>query len=137
MDALHRSDFRAFPAVGVVPATDAPALGREGAEFAQALAEAPLAGASLRALEPRAPAHSSALDRLEGHLEHIARTRIEARQLPERIVKAHANGAGTADIAIAMHRQARLMAAYQLDVLWTAKLVGTATASLKQLITAS
>lgn len=132
MDALHRSDFRAFPAVGVVPATDAPALAREGAEFAQALAEAPLAGASLRA-----PAHSSGLDLLEGHLEHIARTRLEARQLPERIVKAHANGADTADIAIAMHRQARLMAAYQLDVLWTAKLVGTATASLKQLITAS
>ncbi|NRO94434.1 hypothetical protein GWC77_00565 [Paraburkholderia sp. NMBU_R16] len=135
MDALHRSDFRAFPAVGVVPAADAPALAREGAEFAQALAEAPLAGPSLRTL--RAPAHSSALDRLEGHLEHIARTRIEVRQLPERIAKAHANGAGTAHIAIAMHRQARLMAAYQLDVLWTAKLVGTATASLKQLIAAS
>lgn len=135
MDGLQSADFHAFHAgapgpVGVASASD-------GAAFAHALAHAPLPRQTLHTIEARTPGDRLALDRLAGHLETIERTRIEARRLPERIVQAHANGAGTADIALAMHRQARLMAAYQLDVLWTAKIVGAATASVKQLISAS
>ncbi len=135
MNGLQPADFEAFQAGAAAPAAIAPIA--DAATFAYALAHAPLPRQSLRAIEPRAPGDSSALDRLAGHLENIERTRIEAGRLPGRIAEAHASGAGTAGIAIAMHRQARLMAAYQLDVLWTAKIVGTATASLKQLIAAS
>ena len=135
MDGLQPADFHTFHAGGLVPAMVAPSS--EGAAFAHALAHAPLPPQSMRAIESRAPGGSSALARLAGHLENIERTRVEAGRLPAHIAEAHAAGAGTAGIAIAMHRQARLMAAYQLDVLWTAKIVGTATASLKQLIAAS
>ena len=117
MDGLPPLDFRALHAGVLVPGGVAAAA--DGGAFARALTHAPL------------------LDRLAGHLEHIEHTRIEAGRLPGHVVEAHANGAGPSGIAISMHRQARLMAAYQLDVLWTAKIVGTTTTSLKQLIAAS
>ena len=135
MDGLQPLDFRALHAGTLVPGNLAAVS--DGGAFARALAHAPLLSQSLRALEPRTAGETSTLDRLAGHLERIERARAEARRLPERVAAAYANGAGPSTIAISMHRQARLMAAYQLDVLWTAKIVGTTTASLKQLIAAS
>lgn len=138
MDAVQPPDFQAFDAGALVPEAVSPAWSVPGgAAFAYALAHAPLPRQSLRALEPHAPSASPLLEQLAVHIENVERTRIEGNRLPERIAEAHAAGVGSAGIAIAMHRQARLMAAYQLDVLWSAKIVGTAAASLKQLIAAS
>lgn len=137
MDPLQPLDFHALHAGGVTPATAVAASDGGPFAFAHALAHAPLPRHVLGALASRAPGGSPTLDRLARHVEHIERTRVEASRLPERIAEAHANGAQASGIAVAMHRQARLMAAYNLDVLWTAKIVGTAAASLKQLIAAS
>lgn len=136
MDRLQLLDSHAIAGVRAESASTTSSAS-DGAAFAHALTHAAAPPRALDALVTRAPGDASVLDRLAVHLESIERKRVEAGLLPERVAQAHADGAGTAGLAVAMHRQARLMAAYNLDVLWTAKIVGTATASLKQLIAAA
>ncbi len=78
-----------------------------------------------------------ALRMLMRGLDAIERGRAEAAALPERVTLAHSRGAPSADVVLAMHRQARLMASYQIDVMWAARVVGATAAGLRQLITAA
>jgi hypothetical protein len=114
-----------------------------GAAFADALASvsAPPVkpGAALRAPVSGASrvADSPALRTLARRLDEIERKRVEAAALPERIARSYADGASGPEVALAMHRQARLMAAYNIDVMWAARVIGSTAGGLRQLITAA
>ena len=140
MDDLRLSSAQAF---GPFPKASASA----GAAFADVLASVTLPPAQLEAAL-RAPATGAsraaadaadapALRTLARRLDEFERTRVEAAQLPERIATSHANGASGPEVALAMHRQARLMAAYNIDVMWAARIVGATAGGLRQLITAA
>jgi hypothetical protein len=114
-----------------------------GAAFADVLASvaAPPVkpGAALRAPVSGASgvADSSALRTLARRLDEIERKRVEAAALPERIARSYADGASGPEVALAMHRQARLTAAYNIDVMWAARVIGSTAGGLRQLITAA
>ncbi|PMS37872.1 hypothetical protein B0G57_101472 [Trinickia symbiotica] len=78
-----------------------------------------------------------ALRMLVRRLDEIERGRRRAAELPGQIAHAHAHGASGPEVVLAMHRQARLMAAYQIDVMCAARVVGATAAGLKQLVTAA
>ncbi len=136
MDDLSVSSLQAFG----LPAHVDPS---EGAVFADVLASvaAPPAklGAALRASVsgPSSVADSPALRTLARRLDEIERTRVEAAALPERIARSHADGASGPEVALAMHRQARRMAAYNIDVMWAARVIGSTANGLRQLISAA
>lgn len=143
MDDLRLSSAQAF---GPFPKASASA----GAAFADVLASvtlppaqleaalrAPATGASRAAADAADAADAPALRTLARRLDEFERTRVEAAQLPERIATSHANGASGPEVALAMHRQARLMAAYNIDVMWAARIVGATAGGLRQLITAA
>ncbi|MEA3121117.1 MAG: hypothetical protein QOH33_658 [Paraburkholderia sp.] len=139
MDDLSISSLEA---IALHPHVDTSA----GAAFAHALSSAvppPVApGAPAATLsEPVSGASgivdSPALRTLARRLDEIERTRIEAAALPGRIARSHADGASGPEVALAMHRQARLLAAYNIDVMWAARVIGSTAGGLRQLITAA
>jgi hypothetical protein len=115
----------------------------EGAAFADALASVAVPpvklGAALGAPVSgiTGVADSPALRTLARRLDEIERTRVEAAALPERIAQSYADGVSGPEVALAMHRQARLMAAYNIDVMWAARVIGSTAGGLRQLITAA
>lgn len=111
-----------------------------GAAFANALASVSGQGVTSRMLstgDSAAQENSPTLNPLARHLDEVERHRAEANSLPGRIARSHDSGMHGGDVAVAMHRQARLMAAYNLDVMWSAKLLGVTAGAIKQLITAT
>jgi hypothetical protein len=139
VDDLNVSSLQAFGAFGL-PAHVDPS---EGAAFADAMASvavppvnlgaalgAPVSGTS-------GVADSPALRTLARRLDEIERKRVEAAALPDRIARSYADGASGPEVTLAMHRQARLMAAYNIDVMWAARVIGSTASGLKQLITAA
>ncbi|CAN7414237.1 hypothetical protein LJR230_002534 [Trinickia sp. LjRoot230] len=136
MDTLHIFASQAAQ----VPSRLAGNEAAGGAAFAQLLASTAVPPTALETVAPSTPVASQALPALRDlarRLDDIERNRIEATLLPGQIAHAHQSGVGGAAIALAMHRQARVTAAYNLDVLWSARLVGVAGAALKQLVTAT
>jgi hypothetical protein len=115
----------------------------QGAAFANALASVSTHGvirsmpSVADAVEQRHVEPSSTANTLARHLDDIERHRVEASLLPGHIARSHESGLHGNDVALAMHRQARLMAAYNLNVMWSAKVVGVTAAAIKQLITAT
>jgi hypothetical protein len=117
-----------------------------GAGFARTLASVAAPAPLRAALHARAfgvagtsgaATDAPALRNLARRLDEIERRRIEAAALPERIARSYAGGASGPEVALAMHRQARLMAAYNLDVMWAARIVGASAGGLRQLIAAA
>jgi hypothetical protein len=136
VDDLSVSSLQAF---GLPPHVDPSA----GAAFAQALASVATSpvklGAALRAPASgvTSVADSPALRSLARRLDEIERKRVEAAALPERIARSYVDGTSGPEVALAMHRQARLMAAYNIDVMWAARVIGATAGGLRQLITAA
>ncbi|HTI19183.1 MAG TPA: hypothetical protein VL598_16150 [Trinickia sp.] len=144
MDDLKLSAAQRF-----LPATDASASATGAAAFAHVLASvetpsAPLnavrvaaanaSAASVRAGAQQARADVPVMAWLARGLDELEGKRVEAAGLPASIVQSHARGASGSAVVLAMHRQARIMAAYHMDVMWAAKVVGATAGGLKQLI---
>lgn len=77
---------------------------------------------------------ASALGR---QLDILARHRVEAQALSDGIAGAWATRPDVSTLAVAMHRQARAMASYNISVMWGAKLVGVTAGAVRQLATAA
>ncbi|PMS14106.1 hypothetical protein C0Z17_00770 [Trinickia caryophylli] len=108
---------------------------------AMAVAVAPPMGFGPGAV-PGSPVHtgtsrSPTLRALAQHLDDIERRRVEADTLRSRAVGAQAAGEGGHVVAALMYRQARALAAHNLDIMWSARVVGASAGALKQLLNAA
>lgn len=120
---LHAKPSAGAAFAQVLAATTAPAA---------AMAPRRVASAGIAANEP------AGLRGLAHALDEMERSRVEANALAADVVGNSAVGTGSgAPVPVAMHRHARLMAAYTLDVMWSARLIGVAAGAIKQLVCAT
>jgi hypothetical protein len=74
---------------------------------------------------------------LARHLDEIGRRRVEVQSLSDELSGAWGSGMDVQKLAVTMHRQARALASYNIDVMWSAKLVGVTAGALRQLVSAT
>ncbi|PMS20414.1 hypothetical protein C0Z18_10775 [Trinickia dabaoshanensis] len=110
--------------------------------FAEAMAAVPFTNrlapgfAAAPVRQPSDPG-GSAIGALARHLDGVGRQRMEAGMLSERLAGAWASDIDAPTLAVSMHRQARAMASYNMNVMWGAKLVGVTAGALRQLVSAT
>lgn len=132
-------------AAGAIAQTGAPSYravsSTEQGSFAAALADVDLTHFYL---PPMAADRANILSRnssgaaaLARHLDEIGRRRVEVQSLSDELAGAWGSGMDVQKLAVTMHRQARALASYNINVMWSAKLVGVTAGALRQLVSAT